>query len=47
MERDLTVDQIKELLYAEHLFAKIWGRPATHHEIAQLKHSVLQGKTIG
>ena len=46
MERDLTVKQIKELLYAEYLFAKIWGRPAMYNEIKQLKDAVLQGKII-
>ena len=46
MERDLTVKQMKELLYGEYLFKKVWGRSATLNEFNQLRQSVLQGKTF-
>jgi len=46
MERDLTVKQKKELLYAEYLFKKVWGRSAMYDEFHQLRDAVLQGKTF-
>lgn len=46
MEREFTVKQMKELLYGEYLFKKVWGRSLMYHEFCQLRHSVLQGKTF-
>ena len=46
MDRDLTVKQKKELLYAEYLFKKVWGRSVTYNEFHQLRDAVLQGKTL-
>lgn len=39
--RELTAQEVKEVLYAEYLFRKVFARPATFNEARILKQSAL------
>jgi len=40
--RELTSQEIKEVVYAEYLFAKVMGRPASFDEARKLKENALE-----
>ena len=40
--RELTPQEIKEVVYAEYLFAKVMGRPASFDEARKLKEGALK-----
>lgn len=40
--RELTAQEIKEVVYAEYLFAKVMGRPASFDEARKLKEGALK-----
>jgi len=40
--RELTPQEIKEVVYAEYLFAKVMGRPASFDEARKLKENALE-----
>ena len=40
--RELTAQEIKEVIYAEYLFAKVMGRPASFDEARKLKENALK-----
>jgi hypothetical protein len=40
--RELTAQEIKEIVYAEYLFAKVMGRPASFDEARKLKEGALK-----
>ena len=40
--RELTPQEIKEVVYAEYLFGKLFGRPASFNEARKLKEGALK-----
>ena len=40
--RELTPQEIKEVIYAEYLFRKLFGRPASFDEARKLKENALE-----